>query len=423
MSDIFPRLNINLGQAAGIVGPAALRSIEAIKQDVIAQLNKYPSGTPFPAEIIAKLGDGSIVANVGNIPLRLALQMPQAKVGDKLNLTLLQTNPRLTFSIDGKQATALFEAAPREHQHGNTNLPNHEESASKEKHSGVNVNEKSLPSSTEPDQSLNARESSAPINTKNAVLGVNSAFKDALRSYQQNGIPTEASAHIDLSPTGKILAAVLSESNKPDSKLTLLGNAPLADDITARANPSRLATRIETQLNTQIEQSGLFYESHVSQWAEGKKDLADLQQEPQSTLSLESENTILTDSHEAKHAALTQLVHQQLDVLDQGRLMWTGMLTESVSMQMQIESVDDESTQSDANQPDKAQTWRTTLNLHFPKLGEVQIAISLRDKASDIQCKVETPELVQTLHQHAKELIKAFDASGNQLHSMKVSSK
>lgn len=423
MSDIFPRLNINLNQAAGIVGPAALRSIEAIKQDVIAQLNRFPPGTPFPAEIIAKLGDGTVVANVGNIPLRLALQMPQAKVGDKLNLTLLQTNPRLTFSIDGKQTTAVFEAVPKEQHQGESGLASNDDKSGLEKRSNVHTGDKALPASLETERTINTRDSTTSLIARNAAIGNNSVFKDALRSYQQNGLPTEASAHIDLSPTGKILAAVLSESNKLDSKLTLLGSTPLADDITARANPSRLATRIETQLNKQIEQSGLFYESHVSQWADGKKDLSDLQQEPQSKLSLEIENTILIDSHEAKHAALTQLVHQQLDVLDQGRLMWTGMLTESVSMQMQIESVDDESPQSDMSQPDRGQTWRTTLNLHFPTLGEVQIAISLKDKASDIQCKVETPELVQTLHQHAKELIKAFEASGNQLHSMKVSSK
>ena len=532
MSEIFPRLNLPLHQAAGVVGPAALRSIEAIKQDVIAQLSKFPLGAQFPAEIIAKLSDNTFVVNVGTIPLRLALPNQQAKVGDKFSLSLLQTNPTLSFAIDGKQATAVFEPTPRESHQGKTSpqqvvaqlskfpsgtlfraevvakindhtfvanignvsmkltLPsqqvkvgdtlslrlvsnnlnsdqdiNHsanqsskpntnpsltftldgkkviaffepmpkESQSDKTQHQRQDENNGSVPralpnplskdaaSQLGTGHTSNTRQPLASNLSKSIEVSSNKHFNEALHAYQQS--EAQASAHIDLSPTGKILAAVLGETSKPNMKLSIVGTSPLTDDITARANPNRLASRIETQLHKQIQQSGLFYESHVAQWANGQKDLSELQQEPQSTLSLEIENTILTDSNEVKHAALVQLVHQQLDILDQSRLSWTGHLSESVPMEMLIEVVNDDRQQAETAGGEHEKTWHTKINLRFPKLGEVQISVAHRNNSSDIKCKVERPELIPILHQHATELIKAFDASGNQLHSMKVSSK
>ncbi len=422
MSDIFPRLNINLNNAAGVLAPAAVRSIEAIKQDVIAQLSRLPPGAALNAEVIAQLDDGTFIANVANIPLRLALPL-HAKIGDKLKLTISQTNPHLTFSVDGKPTTAIFETTNQTASGLNTkpitSLAPHLNNQILE------PKQNQVPSNTASESKLDTR---APQSlNRDLQVNLGGRFKDALQTYQAVSTQYDSSAQIDISPTGKILAAVLGETSRPGIKLAIAGTIPLADDITAKANPSRLAQRIETQLTKQIEHSGLFYESHLRQWAQGEREIAELQQEPQSRLSLALENTVLTDTHEENHAALTQLVHQQLDVLDQGCFTWVGKLTESVNFQMhvELEQASEDETGSAQNEQDrpKLQTWRTKLTLQFPKLGEVELSIALREHASDVQCRVASPEIVQTLHEHAKELIKAFDNSGHQLHSMKVTSK
>ena len=83
-----------------------------------------------------------------------------------------------------------------------------------------------------------------------------------------------ASAQPALSQTGRLISFLLTGQPTPQAA-SLAGNQPLLNA------PPTSATSLVPLLRQALGQSGLFYESHVAEWAEGKRPLASLLLEPQ----------------------------------------------------------------------------------------------------------------------------------------------
>lgn len=99
MSEIFPRLDPKLSITNGIEAPTAVRAIEAIKQDIVMKLSQIGLGNQVNAEVIAKLEDGSFIAKVADMPMRLDLPLG-TRVGDQLALRLNRLTPRVGFLLE-----------------------------------------------------------------------------------------------------------------------------------------------------------------------------------------------------------------------------------------------------------------------------------------------------------------------------------
>jgi hypothetical protein len=78
-----------------------------------------------------------------------------------------------------------------------------------------------------------------------------------------------------LSNAGRLVDQVLHAAQSNSTQPTLIGKAPLLPS--PDAPPAQLATALKDTLAF----SGLFYESHVGQWANGERSLMDLMGEPQ----------------------------------------------------------------------------------------------------------------------------------------------
>ena len=76
------------------------------------------------------------------------------------------------------------------------------------------------------------------------------------------------------SPAARLIAGLIQQS--PARQPALLGTAPLAQSAEALTTAS-----LETALKDNLAYSGLFYESHVAEWANGARPLAQLLREPQ----------------------------------------------------------------------------------------------------------------------------------------------
>lgn len=81
-----------------------------------------------------------------------------------------------------------------------------------------------------------------------------------------------------LSTAAKVISTALQAAQQAGAPPNLVGKAPLLTAPTS--NPPQIAAAMQDS----IEFSGLFYESHVSQWANGERPLSDLAREPQAQL-------------------------------------------------------------------------------------------------------------------------------------------
>lgn len=98
--------------------------------------------------------------------------------------------------------------------------------------------------------------------------------------------PTVAAAtsrtDVDLSAGAKLLAQLLAASTAADSSDTTITSAVTAQRFIPLLQQSQTSSAVLAQtLQTQIENSGLFYESHQTQWLLGQRTLTQLRQEPQ----------------------------------------------------------------------------------------------------------------------------------------------
>jgi hypothetical protein len=84
-----------------------------------------------------------------------------------------------------------------------------------------------------------------------------------------------ADADTTLSNTGRLIDNLLRAAQKEGAPATVVGKMPVVP------SPAASTTQVASALKDTLTFSGLFYESHVGQWASGDRPLADLLREPQ----------------------------------------------------------------------------------------------------------------------------------------------
>ena len=83
------------------------------------------------------------------------------------------------------------------------------------------------------------------------------------------------STSASLSSAAKVITTALQSAQQAGAPTALIGKAPLLP------TPTSNSPQIGAAMQGGIEFSGLFYESHVNQWANGERPLSDLMREPQ----------------------------------------------------------------------------------------------------------------------------------------------
>ncbi len=110
-----------------------------------------------------------------------------------------------------------------------------------------------------------------------------------------------------LSSAGKIISNVLQSADETDAPTTLVGKAPILPEPGAAADPPHIASAMQDS----VEFSGLFYESHLSQWASGERPLADLMREPQMQSTADADGSEATaQTNQAKTQGSAQSASQ-----------------------------------------------------------------------------------------------------------------
>jgi hypothetical protein len=328
-------------------------------------------GQAMQAEVLSKLSDGSYVVRVADMAARIPL--PQnVQVGAQVPLTLVALNPRPTFQIATAQGGQAFaEAGPP------------------------------LPEGASPQSSplafLEGKEAAA-LTRAAALLANSQALPASL------GGPGDAGAGASLSKAGKALGDVIAAALTSDTQQTAaVGRAPLL------GAPSLDAGKIAASLQQGMEKSGLFYESHVAEWAQGTRPQAELAAEPQAR-----------GMAPPSDPATAQLINLQLNAHEQARVAWQGQLWPGQDMHWKIERDAPEHGQSGGSDDHEgAGQWQSSLVLRFGQLGEVAAKVVL--SGGQLHIRLDAPASVGALLEAGRgRLADALDAAGTPLNTLAI---
>jgi hypothetical protein len=370
---MLPRDPLSLTPVArtGAVLPVADPRQQAFQRALAGQL-----GQAMQAEVLSKLSDGSYVVRVAEMAARMPLP-PNVQIGAEVPLTLVALNPRPTFQVATSQGGQAFaEAGPP------------------------------LPEGTDlqgaPLAYLEGRQAAA-LTRASALLAGTQALP------APGGAAGEPGAGASLSKAGKALGDVIAAALASDTPQTAaVGRTPLL------GAPGADAAAIAAALRQGMEKSGLFYESHVAEWAAGTRAQAELTAEPQARGMAPP-----TDP------ATAQLINLQLNAHEQARVAWQGQLWPGQELRWEIErEAPDDAHGGERGDGDGAGNgghaiWQSKLTLRFGRLGEVAAKVVL--SGGQLHIRLDAPASAHSLLEAGSgRLADALDAAGAPLSTLAI---
>jgi hypothetical protein len=372
---MLPRALVSALLPAGPIRP--VEQLNDPRQQAFQRALAPQLGKALHGEILAKLTDGSFVVKVANIPARM--QLPAgAQVGADVPLTLVSVHPRPTFQVSTGPTPVFSEAGPP------------------------------LPQGADPGKApLAMREGSAA--QAGAAVGRAAALLQATAAGSAaQGLGAEAN-NTTLSPAGRTIGSVLAAAQSAATPMTAaLGRAPVVGSAGADA------ASIAAGLQQAVGKSGLFYESHVAEWAQGGRQLAELNAEPQQQLAKEGARQQPTDPSTA------QFINLQLATQEQSQLAWQGNLWPGQPMRLEVQRDSREGHEGRDGAGELEAPWHSRLRLRFPELGELDARLTLSGGRVQVQFTAGSEETRDLLRRHMGRLAGALDAAGTQLAGFEV---
>jgi hypothetical protein len=336
----------------------ALRSADAVgdaRQQAFQRSIQTLLGKSVQGTVQARLSDGSSLVKIGDTSARMMLP-PGAQVGANVAMTLVALNPRPTFQIssDGNATTLAYAEAGED----------------------------------------------GPVSALRAN-GIAASLLDKAAAATRSLPLAAGESDPELSTAARLINTLLTRAESgPNPPQSIVGSTPLMAASTTGSAPLTQA------LQDAIGQSGLFYESHVAEWAEGKRSLSELLREPQMQKPIVDADL-----------AAAQLINLQLRTQEQDKIRWQGEAWPGQKMEWEIDkdAPDDQEDGTPAQQ-----TWRSGVRFRFPLLGEVAASVVLIGDALHIQIQADTPESAAALRSRTGMLQQALEAAGATLSSLAI---
>jgi hypothetical protein len=167
-----------------------------------------------------------------------------------------------------------------------------------------------------------------------------------------------------------------------------------------------------------VEHSGLFYESHLKAWEQGKLPLTELHQEPQAKIG----QALLASAEPGAAQRVTQdlgtLVQRQLNTLETQQVPLQGFAWPGQPMQVLIEQEKTDERQSRSESESAA--WSTSLALNLPVLGGVSARLRMVGKAVQVSFVTEESAARELINNHSQRLNDGLAAAGLSLATLSV---
>ncbi|KQN75471.1 flagellar hook-length control protein FliK [Duganella sp. Leaf61] len=390
-------------------------------------------GQNLPAVVQSKFSDGSALVKVADQNVRMMLPT-DVKVGAEVSLTVLSASPRPTFQFgtgtagatvvypdggDAQPANLPSQAAPQAGLARGAGLS-----------AGVAGNAAatlaaSLPADTDAGTATTAGTAAAQ-----GGRSAEAARPQSLAAALLGKAPLTASADLPgldhttpqstLSPTARALATILPAGGQM-AQLALIGKSALFGN--AAPDTDKLAQK----LNDTISKSGLFYESHVTEWVKGERPLADLMREPQmqhmqqlQRLAQQSGESLARLGPGGPDLTPAQMVNQQLHTQEQGRVQWNGEAWPGQQMQWEVKREQRDGSRQQQADDAQEQVWRSGVRFRLPMLGKVAATVTMVGDQVHVQLQTDTDDAAATLRAYAGQFEAAMAAAGGLLSSLAI---
>lgn len=370
---------------ADIEAASASSGLNSLRQEVASKLAQLVVGQQLKGEILNRQKDGSFNVRVANFSVRM--QLPEGvKEGDSVSLRLISTDPRPTFALESKPQIQDRFIAEQTYTPGKKTLPDF----------------------------------STPIQTKLEDTSKLASAKTILQSTPaqfnlENGIHSDSSVTL-LSTASKLIGTILQSGDDSTEGNAIIGKTAILNSQADLNSIEKTAVLLEKK----ISQSGLFYESHLAEWVDGKMKLSDLQREPQSALSALTQNISGGESNLISgNKELIQLIQQQLRTLENQSLHWQGELFPGQYIQWEIKR-DKPSHQTTDFSPDDNNYWQSTVKFDLPSLGVVSATFNFRANHLSLNINAEKEETVKTLKANTGQLSSALSSLDTILDNLSV---
>lgn len=380
---MLPRADIiavqPVGQAQAVTGA---EGVSDARQEVFQRSLAGLLGKSLQAQILTKLTDGSFIVKVAGASARMLLPAG-AQVGSEVPMTLVSLSPRPTFQLStGQQQPVLADAALAQP----SGLP----------------------------QAAAAAAQAAPRTTSYAaaLLG-----KAPLIPADQLPALDPASTPASLSAAAKAITSVLTTALKaPNAPNAIVATTPLVKA------PGVAPETLAAALKDAVGNSGLFYESHVVEWLDGKRPLAELVREPQmqKALNANGPEAGLRQQAPATDPATAQFINLQLSTHEQARVAWQGQVWPGQHMQWEINKDAPDGRGSAGESAGGEPVWRSGVRFRFPLLGEIAATVQLVGDRLHVQIQAGSSDIGGLLRTHAGALSAALDAAGTPLSSLQI---
>jgi hypothetical protein len=187
-----------------------------------------------------------------------------------------------------------------------------------------------------------------------------------------------------------------------------------SDGVTSRFQATAVMTNSPSNpqvmahdLKNAVSNSGLFYESHLSDLVQSNQSLAAIKQEPQNQAN----------------SPIANLMSQQLAILENQRMSWHGEVWPGQKMDWDVyqqQQNSDGKQLSNQSQADQDRPITSEMTLHLPHLGKVSARVSLTDGRMRVNILAEHPETLEMLTSKRLGLAEAIGKNGQQLDALTV---
>jgi hypothetical protein len=239
----------------------------------------------------------------------------------------------------------------------------------------------------------NSQTSSALV-TSGQLIDASQAGADDLPTLL-NAMPGQAS-HVDLSNPAQQLQRWISSPMFQQQT-----NASALQAQTIVSNSPQKPQVLAQDLKHAMDSSGLFYESHLKDATLGSRPWHQLLQEPQNKPQFMP----------------PEMVAQQLQVLEQQRVVWHGEVWPGQTMQWEIN--ERESSPQSTDDP-TLNTMQSDLKLKLPNLGEVSVRIVIVNGRFTVRMQPEDSGTLKTMQSARSQLTANLQSAGLTLESLQI---
>ncbi len=202
-------------------------------------------------------------------------------------------------------------------------------------------------------------------------------------------------SNVLLSQAGKLVLEALSATAQ-FSSLNQVDGSDMAPLLTSVTSPQMSAIELQNALRF----SGLFYESHIASFIQGKRTIEQLRKELQNQKDVNS----------------SSIISKQLDVLEKQQIQWAGMIWPKQHMQWTIGR---DSGGSSSELPEK-KSFKSTLALDLPSLGKMIFHIVMNQDRIHIQIEVASQQSRRAVEVAIPQLRHHFESYTNKLDGISV---